>query len=58
LKLWKIEEDITNKQVENKERGKNIVRHGGLKLAENIMRGKNIMRKEGSKALRTLFTNR
>jgi hypothetical protein len=49
LKYWKIEKDIANKLVENKERGNNIARGGRSKLTENTMRGKNIMKKGRSK---------
>lgn len=49
MKYWKIEKDIANKLVENKERGNNIARGGRLKLAKNTMKGKNIVRKGKSK---------
>jgi hypothetical protein len=49
LKYWKIEKDIANKLLENKEKGNNIVKGGRSKLAENTMKGKNIMRKGRSK---------
>jgi hypothetical protein len=49
LKYWKIEKDIVNKLIENKERGNDIARGGWSKLVENTMRGKNIVRKGRSK---------
>jgi hypothetical protein len=52
LKYEKIEENIINKQIESKERGKITVRcggGGGSKIVENTMKGKTIMRKGGSK---------
>jgi len=42
LKYWKIEKNIINKLAENMERGENIVKGGGSKLAENTMRGKKL----------------
>jgi hypothetical protein len=45
----KIEKDIANKLVENKERDNNIAKGGRSKLTENTMKAKIIVKKGRSK---------